>query len=134
MDTVNCSSTNGMVMDEVARIEFVKTVGFVIEQVTRAAVANGGFGLADRKGVYALAQCWNSVGSHGCTECLEKAGKAVKGCAPRREGRGLNAGCYLRYSTEKFYNNRGEAEKGTLRKLFCFFLLLGNCDFIGGCG
>lgn len=102
-----------MVMDEVARIEFVKTVGFVIEQVTRAAVANGGFGLADRKGVYALAQCWNSVGSHGCTECLEKAGKAVKGCAPRREGRGLNAGCYLRYSTEKFYNNRGEAEKGS---------------------
>ncbi|KAG2714596.1 hypothetical protein I3760_03G034700 [Carya illinoinensis] len=112
IDNVNCSSKNGMVVDRVARFEFVKTVGFVIGNVTRAAVANKGFGLAEVDGVFALAQCWKSVGSEGCRECLEKAGKAVRRCAPRREGRGLNAGCYLRYSTEKFYHDRGEAENG----------------------
>ncbi|KAF5479636.1 hypothetical protein F2P56_000443 [Juglans regia] len=112
IDNVNCSAKNGMVGDGVARFEFVRTVGFVIGNVTRAAVANKGFGLAEVDGVFALAQCWKSVGSEGCRECLEKAGKAVRRCAPRREGRGLNAGCYLRYSTEKFYNDKGEAENG----------------------
>jgi hypothetical protein len=124
IDTVNCSSESGLVVDEVARVEFVNSVGFVIENVTRTAVTNGGFGLAEVKGsVYALAQCWKTVGSDGCRECLEKAGKAVKGCAPRRDGRGLYAGCYLRYSTEKFYNDKGEAENASHGK-FIYFVCL----------
>lgn len=108
IDAVNCSSSqSGLAVDDVA------SVGFVIENVTRIALTNGGFGLAEVKGVYALAQCWKTVGSDGCRECLEMAGKAVRGCAPRRDGRGLFAGCYLRYSADKFYNDRGEAENSS---------------------
>lgn len=113
IDTVNCSSKYGVVVDEVAKEEFLENVGFVIGNVTRGAVGNKGFAVAEVKGVYALAQCWKSVGSDGCKECLEKAGKAViNECFPKREGRGLNAGCYLRYSTEKFYNDNGQAQNG----------------------
>ncbi|TQD89750.1 hypothetical protein C1H46_024744 [Malus baccata] len=43
--------------------------------------------------------------------CLEKGSKAAMGCAPSKEGRALNAECYLRYSTEKFYNDAGGAEQ-----------------------
>ncbi|KAK7306498.1 hypothetical protein VNO77_44444 [Canavalia gladiata] len=46
-------------------------------------------------------------------DCLRKAGKEVKGCLPKREGRALNAGCYLMYSTHKFYNEEGAAGGGT---------------------
>ncbi|KAK7839901.1 cysteine-rich receptor-like protein kinase 42 [Quercus suber] len=113
IDTVNCSSKYGVEVDEVSKVEFVKNVGVLIENVTKAAVGNKGFAVAEVKGVYALAQCWKTVGSDGCRECLEKAGKAViSECLPRREGRGLNAGCYLRYSTEKFYYDNGEAQNG----------------------
>ncbi|KAJ7970809.1 Cysteine-rich receptor-kinase-like protein [Quillaja saponaria] len=112
-DTVNCSSSNNAMVDETERLGFVKNVHLVIDNVTRTAVANRGFGVAEVKGVYALAQCWNTIGINGCRNCLEKAGKEVRGCAPKWEGRGLNAGCYLRYSTEKFYNEEGEAEVGS---------------------
>ncbi|KAJ1412166.1 Serine-threonine/tyrosine-protein kinase, catalytic domain [Sesbania bispinosa] len=81
-DTVNCSSQKGV-------------------------EGAGGFAVGDVEGVYALAQCWNTVGNDGCRDCLRKAGKEVRGCLPKREGRALNAGCYLRYSTEKFYNEKG---------------------------
>ncbi|KAF3966355.1 hypothetical protein CMV_009527 [Castanea mollissima] len=113
IDTVNCSSKYGVEVDEVSKVEFVKNVGVLIENVTKAAVGNKGFAVAEVKGVYALAQCLKTVGSNGCRECLEKAGKAViSQCLPGREGRGLNAGCYLRYSTEKFYYDNGEAQNG----------------------
>ncbi|KAK7312944.1 hypothetical protein VNO77_37213 [Canavalia gladiata] len=62
---------------------------------------------------YALAHCWNTVESDGCKDCLRKAGKEVNGCLPKREGRALNTGCYLRYSTHKFYNEDGAAGGGT---------------------
>jgi hypothetical protein len=81
VNSIYCSSKSGVFADEV---EFVNSVGFAVENVTRTAVKNGGFGLAEVKGssVYALAQCWKTVSSDGCRECLEKAGKAVRGCVP----------------------------------------------------
>ncbi|KAK7305634.1 hypothetical protein VNO77_43541 [Canavalia gladiata] len=54
-----------------------------------------------------------TLGSDGCRDCLRKAGKEVKGCLPKREGRALNAECYLRYSTHKLYNEEGAAGGGT---------------------
>ncbi|PQQ15809.1 cysteine-rich receptor-like protein kinase 42 [Prunus yedoensis var. nudiflora] len=103
-DAVICSSSSKHELENEDRMEFVKNVGFAIRNVTKAAVDNGGFGVAQVKGsVYALAQCWKTVGRDGCRACLEKGGEAVRGCAPKKEGRALNAGCYLRYSTEKFY-------------------------------
>ncbi|XP_006841023.2 cysteine-rich receptor-like protein kinase 2 [Amborella trichopoda] len=54
--------------------------------------------------VYALAQCWESINTSLCKSCLEDAAMAVVSCTPGTEGRALNAGCYLRYSTSLFWN------------------------------
>lgn len=86
----------------------MESVGFAVGNLTRIARRDGGFGVVEVKGIYALAQCWESVERDGCRECLDKAAKAVRGCETKMEGRGMNAGCYLRYSTEKFYNSEEE--------------------------
>ncbi|KAK7381410.1 hypothetical protein VNO78_34082 [Psophocarpus tetragonolobus] len=112
-DTVNCTSQYGAVVGDGERVVFVESVGKVVESVVRVAVNEGrGFavreGEGEDEGVYALAQCWKTVGKKGCSDCLRKAGNEVRGCLPNREGRALNTGCYLRYSTVKFYNQGGE--------------------------
>jgi len=108
---VNCTSQHGTVVDETERLELEESVGRVVETVTNKALAKGGgFAVGEVEGVYALAQCWNTIGSDGCRECLRKAGKEVRGCLPKRDGRALNAGCYFRYSTNKFYNEDGDAD------------------------
>lgn len=113
MDTVNCTTQHGLVVDEAERLKLEKSVGKVIDRVALMAVAKGGgFAVGEVEGVYALAQCWNTVGTEGCRDCLRKGGKELRGCLPKRDGRALNAGCYLRYSTEKFYNEQGASEGG----------------------
>ncbi|KAL4654426.1 hypothetical protein ACB092_01G377200 [Castanea dentata] len=55
--------------------------------------------------VYGLAQCWKLVSRTGCERCLANAFYNISSCTPKEEGRVLNAGCYMRYSTQKFYYN-----------------------------
>ncbi|GAB2229780.1 hypothetical protein Droror1_Dr00014035 [Drosera rotundifolia] len=113
LDKANCTTGYGVVAHQVQ--EFEKSVSLVVEKVTRIALANGGFGVGSIlggggvEGVYAMAQCWRTVGVAGCKACLRKAGEEVKGCTASREGRAMNAGCYLRYSTQKFYNHDEQA-------------------------
>lgn len=99
---------------------FVRNVKFVVGNVTTAAVKNGGFGVGEVEGVYALAQCWKTLGTGGCRACLEKAAMAVGKCGPKREGRAMNAGCYLRYSTEKFYNDEQESRNSGSKSVLFF--------------
>ncbi|KAF5746878.1 hypothetical protein HS088_TW06G01054 [Tripterygium wilfordii] len=106
LNKVKCGTENAT---QAGGMGFVRSVEYAVGNVTSIAVENNGFGVVSVERVYALAQCWESVGIDGCRECLKKAGEAAKGCVPRREGRGMNAGCYLRYSTEKFYNDGREA-------------------------
>ncbi|GAB4846728.1 hypothetical protein Ancab_025736 [Ancistrocladus abbreviatus] len=61
--------------------EFGLNVGKVVDIVTRNAVLYGGFGVA-----------------------------SVEGEVEAVEGRAMNAGCYLRYSTKRFYNHDDEME------------------------
>lgn len=110
---MNCNKTSG---NEDTRLGFRENVGYLIENVTRIAGENGGFGVMEFKGVFGLAQCWKSVSADGCRDCLEKAGEMVRWCLPNREGRGLNAGCYLRYSTHKFFNDESQKMKGSFGK------------------
>ncbi|PKA49918.1 Cysteine-rich receptor-like protein kinase 42 [Apostasia shenzhenica] len=56
--------------------------------------------------VYAMAQCWKSLNASGCRECLEKGRKSlIERCLPVSSagGEAMNAGCFVRYSTEPFY-------------------------------
>ncbi|XP_022739591.1 cysteine-rich receptor-like protein kinase 42 [Durio zibethinus] len=113
LDNVSCSSNNITMSgeDNNKRVNlFGRNVDYAVGKVTRIALRNGGFGVEQVDGVYALAQCWKSVPAEGCRQCLQKAAKAVRGCVPKKEGRGMNTGCYLRYSTKKFYNEGTEAE------------------------
>lgn len=117
---MNCSSEYGVVEDEGdERWKFDKSLGEVFDNVVMVAVGEGlGFGVGEVGGVYALAQCWKTLESDACENCLRKAVREVRGCLPKREGRALNAGCYLRYSSFKFYNEGGEeqGQKGSFRR------------------
>ncbi|XP_022762162.1 probable LRR receptor-like serine/threonine-protein kinase At1g51880 [Durio zibethinus] len=68
---------------------FGRNVDFVVGNVTRVALKNGGFGVMEVDG-YALAQFWKSVPIEGCSKCLQKVTKAVRGCVPKEEMRGMN--------------------------------------------
>ncbi|KAI3761913.1 hypothetical protein L1987_52336 [Smallanthus sonchifolius] len=117
-DARNCSSRLGVVNDNFGDfqggfLEFNRSVGELVENVTRSAVNNGGFSVLEMKGVYGLAQCWESLSGEECGVCLDKARIEAVGCLPSREGRSMNAGCFLRYSTEKFFNNDTQGDGGS---------------------
>ncbi|KAF8387631.1 hypothetical protein HHK36_026284 [Tetracentron sinense] len=63
--------------------------------------------------VYGIAQCWRSLNKSGCKECLESARKRVVGCLPGSDGRALNAGCFVKYSTEPFYVKAPPSSSGS---------------------
>jgi len=84
----------------------------VVAKDAGGAGDGGGFSVGEVEGVYALVQCWKTLGIDECRDCLSNAVKKVRGCLPNSEGRVLNAGCYLRYSTHKFFSERGEANDG----------------------
>lgn len=106
---MNCTSELGEI-DESDKLGFGENVRVVVENVTRTAMANGGFGIGEVNGLFGLAQCWGSVEPEGCRACLEKARRSIRSCLPSREGRALNAGCYSRYSTVKFFNDKAEEQ------------------------
>ncbi|GFP97477.1 cysteine-rich receptor-like protein kinase 3 [Phtheirospermum japonicum] len=107
----------------------------VLELVRRVSLdgpRNDGFytGLVRRGGnltVYGLGQCWEYVNRSGCVECLEKSVSRIGSCAPKVEGRVLNAGCYVRYSTTRFYNNSAsdaQSGNGAKKRLGALFAIV----------
>ncbi|XP_059633698.1 cysteine-rich receptor-like protein kinase 3 [Cornus florida] len=75
-------------------VEGPKNDGFFVGSVNRGNLS-----------VYGLAQCWEYVNGSACEHCLAKSVSNISSCLPMEGGRVLNAGCYMRYSTQKFYNN-----------------------------
>ncbi|KAK2409104.1 cysteine-rich receptor protein kinase [Trifolium repens] len=63
------------------------------------------FAVDEEGGVFAFAQCWETVDKWSCQRCLREAGKRVQECVPSAEGKSLFTGCFMRYSTRKFYND-----------------------------
>lgn len=120
-----------MVAGETEKAKFMQDVGSVVAEVTSLAVKNSGFGVAEVKGggVFGLAQCWETVGESGCRECLTKASSEVGKCGASREGRILNTGCYLRYSTEKFYA-KTESGGSSISKGVIIAIVLGVVAFV----
>lgn len=130
-DYVKCSLPTNVSKDVYIGKEFQEKVFKVIENVTDLAVLNKGFALSGERGgleaVYAMAQCWMTVDTKSCKECLLDARNKLRKCAPATDGRVMNSGCYLRYSTEKFFaDSTGEEDEAgknklrTLTKQMCF--------------
>ncbi|XP_024023931.1 cysteine-rich receptor-like protein kinase 3 isoform X2 [Morus notabilis] len=82
-------------------VEAPRRDGFFVGSVTRGNVS-----------VHGLAQCWEFVTGSACEYCLAGSVKKLGSCVPKEEGRLLNAGCYLRYSTKKFYDNSTSDDSG----------------------
>ncbi|KAK3439943.1 hypothetical protein EUGRSUZ_B00282 [Eucalyptus grandis] len=107
-DMHKCSSNLTVPAEIMA--ELSDRVDRVLRNVSASAVRNKGFAVAGEDGVggvagvYALAQCWSTLDAGGCRVCLENATSMARSCAPGEEARVMNAGCFLRYSTTKFYN------------------------------
>ncbi|CAI9752629.1 unnamed protein product [Fraxinus pennsylvanica] len=109
-DKRNCSSSidDNKNQIQLTPSEFNLTVKDLIDNVTASAVLNDGYAVAGLKGVYGLADCWRTLSRSSCRECLTAARREVTECLPSREGRAMNTGCYLRYSTKKFYSNHSD--------------------------
>lgn len=88
-------------------VELVKNLSF-------QGVMNDGFFVGDvhrgNLSVFGLAQCWEFVKGRDCQRCLADSVSKIGSCIPKDEGRVLNSGCYLRYSTQRFYNNTGDVD------------------------
>jgi len=97
-DTKICGST------EKGETVAAKHVETVILNVTKGAGEHK-FSVDGEGGVFAMAQCWETLDKKSCQNCLREAEKKVQECVPSNEGRSLYTGCFLRYSTRKFYNN-----------------------------
>ncbi|EEF51974.1 BRASSINOSTEROID INSENSITIVE 1-associated receptor kinase 1 precursor, putative [Ricinus communis] len=112
-DSVNCSQPTGVLVDNSLHMEFKKKVAEVIKNVTEKALENGTFATVEAKAgaipAYALAQCWNSLTYAECRDCLVMAGSPLRQCAPGGGGQALYTGCYMRYSTERFFNTSSES-------------------------
>ncbi|KAJ1398249.1 Serine/threonine-protein kinase, active site [Sesbania bispinosa] len=81
-----------------------KVVASVILNVTKSAGEHR-FAVDAEGGVFALAQCWETLDKGNCQRCLREAEGKLQGCVPGAGGRSLFTGCVLRYSTKKFYND-----------------------------
>ncbi|RZB55967.1 Cysteine-rich receptor-like protein kinase 42 [Glycine soja] len=93
-----CQSSPGLRKDGEGR------VAAAVANATKGA-AECGFAVAGVEGVFALAQCWGTLDKGTCERCLNAAGTRVQECVPNAQGRSLFTGCFLRYSTRKFYND-----------------------------
>ncbi|THU65670.1 hypothetical protein C4D60_Mb05t06080 [Musa balbisiana] len=64
---------------------------------------SGFFAAAERGGVFAVAQCVETVNEEGCAQCLTVADVNIEGCPPDTDGRAVDAGCFMRYSSKSFF-------------------------------
>ncbi|KAK4744355.1 hypothetical protein SAY87_010667 [Trapa incisa] len=119
---------------------FKQRVVRVLKNVTTTAVSNRSYAVAGEEdtgggnlGAYALAQCWSTVSNSGCRACLEDAVSKIKGCLPGTDGRAMNAGCFLRYSTNRFYNipnKGGSSDSNRTILLACIAAAVGSLAII----
>ncbi|XP_022773678.1 putative cysteine-rich receptor-like protein kinase 43 [Durio zibethinus] len=104
--------------------DFQSLLRDVLQKIVQKAPNNGGFGLAhDTKNgtaVHGIAQCWRILDKDMCSACLIDAVNSAIHCMPSQEGRALNAGCFLRYSTYEFAN---DPDAGSLRYAIVSFII-----------
>nr|ABA93633.2 Protein kinase domain containing protein, expressed [Oryza sativa Japonica Group] len=77
--------------------------GLVGDLAAAAPRAPGLAAAAARGGVYAAAQCVETVGEGGCAQCLPVPARNIDGCPPDSDGRAVDAGCFMRYSDKPFF-------------------------------
>lgn len=98
--------------DESLKLGFEKQVTAVVRTVKEAASKHR-FAVGGERGgverVFALAQCWETLEMERCRDCLHLAAEKIMDCVPGAGARCLYTGCFMRYSTNKFYNSDAES-------------------------
>ncbi|KAK6256445.1 hypothetical protein SCA6_017750 [Theobroma cacao] len=106
---------------------FPKLLRNVLQKIVYKAPNNRGFGLAHetKNGttVHGMAQCWRTLDKDMCSACLIDAVNSAFHCLPSEEGRALNAGCFLRYSTYKFANDPDAGSTRYAIVSFIFYII-----------
>ena len=120
-DTRNCHTSLSGGVWSYGGLDFPTVVRDLVENLAQLALSNNGFGVMGQKGVFGLAQCWERLSKEECRICLNKAKTEAKGCLPSPEGRSMNAGCFLRYSTHRFFNDDLIADGGNSGNLHGHF-------------
>eukprot|EP01018_Ginkgo_biloba_P008802 Gb_08283 [translate_table: standard] len=85
---------------------FFENTQQLMNELSSEAPGNGGFSMGSTQGpstkIYGFAQCWKTLSKSLCRDCLLNASAKILACSPSLEGRALNAGCYMHYSTLPF--------------------------------
>ncbi|XP_024974870.1 cysteine-rich receptor-like protein kinase 2 [Cynara cardunculus var. scolymus] len=55
--------------------------------------------------VYAIAQCNVNISQNVCAECLSIRSTTLANCLPNTFGRAIDAGCFMRYSSNAFFRD-----------------------------
>ncbi|KAM3402254.1 hypothetical protein ACQJBY_006278 [Aegilops geniculata] len=92
----NGSAVTGGGFDGAVRV-LIGDLAAAVPRAPRLAAA------AAAAGVYAMAQCVETVGAGGCAQCLQVASRNIGGCSPNSDGRAVDAGCFMRYSDKRFF-------------------------------
>ncbi|CAN4088109.1 unnamed protein product [Withania somnifera] len=104
-----CGAPTDITNDQYMKRDFAARVDRAIANVTTMSTVNDGFGATAVKSgllaIYALGQCWDDLQPDMCTKCLNNAGDMLRKCLPAAEGKAMNAGCYMRYSSNKFFDD-----------------------------
>jgi len=108
---------------------FHEVVREAVGNVSLEARKNQGFAVGSASNlnlrVYVLSQCWENLGNTLCSSCLNSAASSILSCSPATEGRALYAGCYMRYSTELFWNvNQETSSSNGMLKMLNFWSLI----------
>ncbi|XP_043687119.1 cysteine-rich receptor-like protein kinase 2 isoform X1 [Telopea speciosissima] len=104
-DSEVCAYSKNSSLPDKFRQIVIEVVGNVSTEAIKSQNFAVGSVSSSNLSVYALAQCWENLESQKCNTCLQAAASSVISCSPAIEGRSLNAGCYLRYSTRMFWNS-----------------------------
>ncbi|KAG0490194.1 hypothetical protein HPP92_007057 [Vanilla planifolia] len=83
---------------------FSEVVHGLVEDLSSSVPRIAGYSAAaERDGVYAYAQCAQTLSEDVCGKCLEVSYSNVQGCLPADGGRAVDAGCFMRYSDAAFF-------------------------------
>ncbi|KAJ4803354.1 cysteine-rich RECEPTOR-like kinase [Rhynchospora pubera] len=76
----------------------------IVQDLVEAVPKISGYAAAvEKDGVYTYAQCVETVTRSTCQQCLQVAQGNIDNCLPNAFGRGIDAGCFMRYSNVRFF-------------------------------
>ncbi|KAK8939793.1 Cysteine-rich receptor-like protein kinase 42 [Platanthera guangdongensis] len=120
VDASDAYACGNATIDERLRPAFSNSTAVLMGNLTAGAESRadyyqvGSVAVSPDLTAYGMAQCWRSLNATGCKECLEKGRANIVGkCLPAGGAMAMNAGCFLRYSTEPFYANESSSAGGS---------------------